>query len=134
MREQETLIDETIVAKTKVELKIRHCDVDNIITSSIEGGSNYWMIICNDKPEWDNKPKGMPISEWMVRLILEGKTVYLEVTECEGYQYPLTLKKLLKGIRLNHLRRPWDNNLDNMDATTADCIIQYAVFGDVIYG
>lgn len=47
---------------------------------------------------------------------------------------PLTLDKLMEGVKLNAVNRPFDSDLENADATTNDCIFQYAIFGEVIYG
>jgi hypothetical protein len=41
---------------------------------------------------------------------------------------------LSNGIKLNAIHRPHDADPDRGDATTCDCIIQYAMFGKVVYG
>lgn len=59
--------------------------------------------------------------------------VYIHDTE-ESKRYKLTKSKLEKGFLLNAQNRPNDADLDNGDAITGDCILQYAIFGDIIYG
>ena len=58
------------------------------------------------------------------------------VCECleEDEKYELTLEKLLNGIKLNTENRPDDCDIDDGDANTMDCIIQYGLFGDIIFG
>jgi hypothetical protein len=127
---------EKVIGKIQIPLEITEEDIDNIIVSSVEGGSNSWMGIDNSKPEFKNKPKDEPIATWITKLILEGKTVYFydcEEEEEEEY-FPLTLEKLLKGIELNIQERPFSNDKDNWDSVDTDCIIQYALFGKLIYG
>lgn len=121
----------------EIEQKITIDDIENIIVTSVEGGSNYWMGIDNSTSEWADKPEKMPISQYIVELILAGKTVKFYDIEDEDdteNDWTLTLDKLLNGFKLNAQQRPEDSDLDNADATTADCIIQYAMFGEVVYG
>lgn len=59
--------------------------------------------------------------------------VYIVDNE-EGDRYQLTKSKLEDGFLYNIQRRPKDGNLDEGDTTTGDCILQYAIFGDIIYG
>jgi hypothetical protein len=44
------------------------------------------------------------------------------------------LNGILKGIAQNAKERAWDADHRNGDATTADAIIQYAMFGEIVYG
>ena len=121
----------------KAEFEVTENDIENIIITSFEGGSNYWMGVDNSTKEWENKPEDEPISTWATKLILDGKKVKLfdiEETDDQDEEWNLTLDKILKGIGLNIKHRSFDADLENMDATTADCIIQYALFGEVVYG
>ena len=120
----------------KAEIEITENNIENIIVTSFEGGSNYWMGLDNSPVEWRNKPQDEPIATWATKLILEGKELKLyDIEETEDdEEWVLTLDKLLKGIGLNAKHRSFDADLENMDATTADCIVQYALFGEVVYG
>jgi len=134
--------DEKVVATIQIPLKITESDIENIIVDSFEGGSNYWMGVVTTTLGWEDRPKGengVPISQWATKLILEGKQVQLFDIEDEedtihNEEYRLTLNKLLEGIKLNAIERPFDSDLENMDATTVDCIIQYALFNKVVFG
>lgn len=124
------------IATIQVPREITEDDICNIIVSAFEGGSNYWMGLDNSKEEFNDKPKDEPLSTWTTKLILEGKSIKLyDIEESEDdTNWILTLDKILNGIKLNAINRKFDNDLENMDATTADCIIQYALFNEVVYG
>ncbi|EKS4345207.1 hypothetical protein QB607_003211 [Clostridium botulinum] len=108
-------------------------DICNIIVSSFEGGSNYWMGLNNEGEEWEQKPKDEPLSTWATKLLLDGKSITLIDIE-EDKEHIVNLKDILKGIQLNNQNRKWASDKENWDATDADCIIQYSIFNDVIYG
>lgn len=129
--------EKKVVGTVEIPLQIKETDIENIIVCSFEGGSNYWLGLSNDCADWDDKPKGEPNSMWATKLILEGKTVRfydVEEEEEDTTEWYLTLPRLLEGIKLNALKRPWASDKDNWDAGDADCIVQYAMFGEVVYG
>ena len=111
-------------------------DIDDIMCSALEGGINYWC----DKAEVDGKYRGEYASEQISR----GGTLILHDTE-EDRQYVLTKANFRAGLE-RYLKRPaagdfiecvdHELRIDTgyVDAPAADCIIQYALFGDVIYG
>lgn len=108
-------------------------DIENIVVTALEGGIGYWASL-DTVPEWDAIPEGLPMSQYATQLLLEGKTIGFTDTEDDDERWQLDLQKLLKGIGLNMKERPHDADLGNMDSTTADCIVQYALFGEVVYG
>lgn len=120
----------------EVKSIISTSDIENIIISGIEGGINYWATIDNSTDAFKElKDSGLCLSQKVVEIVLNGGEVSIEdMEEGEDAKYKLTLERLLKGIELNMKNRKWDCDLENGDATTMDCIIQYAVFDDVIFG
>ncbi|AQS42453.1 hypothetical protein LSG23_20285 (plasmid) [Bacillus velezensis] len=130
-----SISNQKIVGKVNVVVEVTDYDVENIIVSSFEGGSRYWMGLNNSTSDWREKPKNVSLSMWAAKLLLEGKNIelYELELECEENQLSLDLKKLITGVSLyinNH-------NLldkDQWDADTADCIMQYALFGKLVYG
>jgi hypothetical protein len=130
--------DEKKVVGTVVMKKdLTEKDVENIMVTAIEGGIGYWAKLHNDKPEWSEKPSDEPASTWAAKLLIDGKEVIFSETETEEddeHELVLTLEKLIKGVELNATHRKWDADIDNGDATTADCIVQYAIFNEVVYG
>lgn len=121
-----------IVGKVEIVTSISEYDVEVIMVNAIEGGIGYWACLLNDKPEFANKPKGCPVSQWAAKLLIEGKSVYF-MDEFDGFEYNLTLEKLLNGIKLNKMKRSFDSDWISGDSTTADCIIQYSILGEVEY-
>jgi hypothetical protein len=126
-----------VIGHCKIE--VTESDIENIIVTSFEGGSKDWMGLDNSTPEWEDQPKDEPNSTWATKLILEGKEVTVYDIEDEttvdddGNPLTITLDKLLKGIAKNYKERPHDCSMETGDSTTADCIVQYAVFDEVVY-
>jgi len=123
--------------KIQVDKQITVEDIENIMVTAIEGGIGYWSVLKANTPEWVNKPKGLPVSQYATQLLVEGKEVVFfdsEENEKDADHWTLTLEKLLNGIVKNTNERPQDADLDNMDALTADCIVQFALFDEVVYG
>lgn len=124
------------VGTIQIPLKVTEEDIENIIVTSFEGGSDYWMGLDNSTPEWKDKPEDEPNSTWATKILLEGGTVIVYDIEdgTDTEVWSLTLVKLLNGISLNYLLRPHDPSMAYGDAITADCIVQYALFKEVVYG
>lgn len=118
----------------EIKIEITENDIESIIVGSFEGGSNYWLGLNNTGEDWGVKPKSEPSSIWAVKLLLEGKTVSLYDIEDESEEWELTLDKILAGIAMNQKKRPHDCNIEDGDAETMDCIIQYALFNQLVYG
>lgn len=70
--------------------------------------------------------------EVLVEILEMGKTIWFCDDEM-GEVYDLTLDKLLCGIQMNCEYRPSDCDIDDGDAETMDCIIQYALFGEILF-
>ena len=109
---------------------------EDILVTALEGGSNYWIdyIKAANPP----KPREMATSIWVSYRLNDGKTVFINA---DGVQYGLTKPKLTKGIKLwvkNHPKQVHlvDGELDagSIDAGDADAILQYALFGELVYG
>ena len=128
--------EKNIVGYYVRKVNISANDIDTVITNSFEGGSNYWLGLDtqNEESVWKEKPKGLPYSTWATQMLLEGKTLHFYDIEDEEEKFTLTLEQLVNGFKLNAEQRSWDCDLDNGDATTSDCILQYGIFGKVVYG
>ena len=109
-------------------------DIEGIIVTAIEGGTGYWAMFDNATEAFKDKPKDEPSATWATKILLEDGIITFVDEEDDNAKYDLTIEKLLKGISLNARHRPFDSNLDNLDIITADCIIQYALFGELVYG
>lgn len=114
------------------EIIVRDDDIDDLMVGALEGGITYWC----DNAEVIGEYLGTYGSEQISR----GGRLLLHDFEGEN-QYVLNREKFLNGLRLflehsyvgNYLA---GNGLDcgEFDAIACDMVIQYALFGDVIYG
>lgn len=113
-------------------------EITDIMVGAIEGGISYWGYmkgyrLDNEVEEIRHgKPEGEPISTWSAYLLLKGATLFIQDQESSSI-WDLTLDKLTKGIQLNHENRTMSNPND-YDANDCDAIIQYSVFGEIVFG
>ena len=116
--------------------KITEEEIRDLIIDGIENGTTYWAFIHNDTPEFEKcYGKDLCTSEAIAEIILNGGNVI--ITDLEGDEEPkyhLTLERLLKGIEMNAKERPWDSDLENYDSITSDCILQYALYDELMFG
>jgi hypothetical protein len=106
-------------------------DIANILVTAFEGGINYWckkvkmMKTTVSDDVWDREEK-IIASDFIG---LGGK---LRLYEAEGDEnWVLDADKLKKGIEMYFT----ENGVDmDIDADAADSIIQYALFGELVYG
>ena len=108
-----------------------------LIIDGLETGITYWATLHNDTEEfeWYYNETNLSTSEIVADILLNGGSV--KITDTEGdvdSKYDLTLERLLVGIQKNAEERPHDCDLENYDAITCDCIFQYAIFDEVVFG
>ena len=116
------------------KINVTQQDIDDIMATALEGGITYW---CNKATV-----VGDYLGEYASEQISRGGTLKLYDAE-DDEVYELTLDKLLKGIEIAvrdncYSEYEWinGNEIDccQVDAEVADCIVQYALFGEIIYG
>ena len=109
-------------------------DIDDIMCCALEGGITYW---CGKA-----KVTGAYLGDYASEQIARGGTLLLFDAEDDEI-YELNIDKLLNGIKIAYENQffseyEWCNGKEldccNVDAMVADCIVQCALFGDVIYG
>lgn len=117
-------------------------DIDDIMVSALEGGITYWA----------NKAKVLEekrVAEWGHEQIARDGELHIHVIEPfdqdDTEWYVLTKEKCLKGLE-KYLKEPkysdclefvnHELRIDTcyVDADAADTIIQYALFGEIVYG
>lgn len=123
-----------VIGRIDVPLAITENMVESVLVGAFEGGSNYWVGVNNTGEIWERKPQGEPLATWATKLVLDGETVELYDREDEDEVFHLTLEGIMNGFKLNAINRPWDSDIEEGDATTADCILQYALFGKIVFG
>jgi hypothetical protein len=105
-------------------------DVDNVLCTALEGGINYWTSTPVKVPEW---PEG---AEYASDVVTKNKSIFI-FDEDEEVWMELNLEKTLMGIKTflagRDLACDFIQNGD-YDAGDADLMIQYALFGKIVYG
>ena len=135
----------------KIEYTLKEGTIIDVLDTAFEGGIGYWACLDNTHPDWvearkqwkeahktEQEPNPIPcFSEVALQVMQNGKAVIL-IDEEDETEYQLTLEKLVEGCRIYTIRKGKDiqKALDeaDFDANDADAIIQYALFGDIIYG
>lgn len=117
-------------------------DIGDLVCSALEGGIGYWAVLDNSVLDYQDIPHYISLSEWTAMLLIDGKSVYFLDAEDPNEVWELTLDKLFKGIRL-YVDNGHDHygvfnasevDMGNCDAECADCVFQYALFGELVYG
>lgn len=112
-------------------------DIDDIMVSALEGGINHWCA--------EAKVQGEYLGEFASDQISRGGTLLLY--DAKGRKYEeLTKEKFLVGLKC-YLKHPlYEDTIypgtheerllvdcTLIDAPASDMIIQYALFGEVVY-
>lgn len=121
----------------KITKKITEEDIENLVVDGLETGICYWAMLHNNTDEFDKyyNTTDLATAEIVAKILLAGGSVKITDNEEDVEpKYDLTLDRLIIGIQKNAEERPWDCDLDNYDADTCDCIIQYAIFDEVVFG
>lgn len=123
-----------VIGNYTAKINVTEQQVEDIMVGAIEGGINHWAGLLRDDL-WKDKPSNEPISMWASKLLLEGYGMsFYDREDGEVELFRLNIDKLLCGIEMNANQRPHDCDLEQADAETYDCIIQFALFGEIIYG
>ena len=118
----------------EVKVVLTQEDIDDIMVGALEGGINYW---CQEA-----EVAGDYLGEYASDQISRGGKLILHDAESND-KWELDLEKFLNGVKL------WVQNGDDayeavqkdgtvdtcqIDAEMADLIVQYALFGEVVFG
>ena len=115
-------------------IKVTDENIDDIMAAALEGGITYWCC--------EAEVMGDYLGEYASDQISRGGTLILYDSE-DDEKYELNKEKLLNGIMLaakNNYYSDYEwingNEIDtcNVDADVADCIVQFALFNEVVYG
>jgi len=126
--------------KVKITKEYETNDLVNILADAMYACSYWCKTLDYDNNEYKEAKarliengNNICYEDVLVEMLESGKSIFF--IDCEDdTRSELTLEKLLKGIRLNTEQRPHDCDLENGDAITMDCIIQFALFDDVVFG
>lgn len=117
------------------KLRITGECIDDIMATALDGGITYW---CNKA-----EVIGEYLGEYASDQISRGGKLKLYDYEAE-ITYELTIENLIAGIKVlieddsievNLTKREncFELDEDYLDSTLSDLIIQYAVFGELVY-
>jgi hypothetical protein len=107
--------------------------IDDILTTAFEGGINYWC----GKVEVGKSPRTS--TGYMSDVISNGGTLMLIDADDDTNKpdiWELTEENLIKGIAQYMQENNYasiDDLIDDHDADIADCIVQYALFGELVF-
>ena len=122
--------------KVEMEVVIEDDDIDDIMVSALEGGINYWC--------WKAEVVGEYLGEWAHEQISRGGELKLYDIESDD-TWILNKEKFLKGIEKFLLTEDGVESMfaqnesilidpSMIDAGMADSIVQYALFGEIVFG
>ena len=116
------------IGAVKKVIRVSAEDIEDVLVGAFEGGSNYWLGKVKVK---DNDYKGAKYASDVISLGGE-----LILTTTEGESHLLTQAKMIDGFQKyldnNGMDYPFDYG--QPDAYTYDTILQYALFGELVYG
>ena len=117
-------------------------NIQDLMATALEGGIGYWACLDNTSRAYEEAPPDEPVAITCANELWRGNDVCFYDVENDE-KYVLTLTMLLNGFRLWYERGNdrykavgADGDVDwcQIDAPTADEIIQYAIFGQLIFG
>jgi hypothetical protein len=133
-------VDKKVVGHIDFRVEITSQDIDDIMSAALEGGINYWCCEAypygyNDGKQW---PEGIDYTSQCLSRGYDIALVDAEENDENGVpvQYMLTLSALIRGIQMFCDIHEEGKNMihPDYDASAADCIVQYALFGKLVYG
>ena len=123
--------EKKFTVRPQIEVNLTPKDVDDIMVTALEGGITGW---CRQVDV-----VGSRLGKYASDQISRGGSLILYDAESSD-KWELTLGKFLNGVKLYfekgcHIRVE-DGCIDpgDIDANDADCIIQFALFGEVQFG
>lgn len=114
-------------------IKVNAEDIDGIMACALEGGITFW---CDEA-----RVVGEYLGKYASDQISRGGQLLLHDME-EEETYLLNKEKFLKGLKIFldnsegkicKLDSGYEVDPANIDANDADSIIQYAIFGELVY-
>ena len=124
----------TFPVKAEINVTLTEQDIDDIMVAALEGGINYW---CDEAEVIEEKR----VADWGHEQIARGGVLVLHDAESED-TWELNLDKFLNGFKLwieaggdqyNAIEKG-EVDCCNIDAGCADEIVQYALFGELVFG
>ncbi len=123
---------EKISLNINAKLELTEQDINDLMVTALEGGINYWC----KKARISKMPEGCTKPMYASDVISKGGTLELYDAESTD-KWELTLEKFMNGVKFVCERDKYtsaEDLIDNHDADTADAIVQYALFNEIVFG
>lgn len=126
----------------KVEREITQQQVEDLLCSAFEGGSNYWALthVTNDEMEAVGASYSFEVATRGGEIKIEDAENYMQLGVLNEERIKkafelMALEKDEEGADCPYFKQHLRNFLDdNADAETADVFLQLAVMGKLVYG
>lgn len=130
---------EDLKLKINLEIEISRKDLISYGNDFLESGSfTEWACLGNDTEHFNNfrnLHSDMYLGEVVMLYLLEGNSILVYDNENEEDYWELNLEKLLNGIKMNiEYRNECTFNYEDYDFYDDDRILQFALFGEVVFG
>lgn len=129
------MTEKNFTVRVEIDVILTQQNIDDIMVSALEGGINYWASEAEVVEE-------RRCGDWGHEQIARGGALILHDAEGPD-KWELNLEKFLNGIKLwiknccdRYGALQSDGTIDTgeIDSDMADMIVQYALFGEVVYG
>ena len=125
-------MEKTFSIAVTTNYKITEQQIRDLLTTAFEGGINYW---CQEVHILVNPKSSMFTAD---ALINGGVLEFVDADDDtdKAERWTMTLNELLIGIKLEVETNAWgsvEDMLEDCDADVADNIIQYALFGKLVF-
>lgn len=125
---------EDIKFNLEVECILTKQDIDDLMCTALEGGINHWC----GKAEVIDMPDSF--EGWASEALSEGFDLKLTDVDDDTdvpESWILTLDKFISGVKQAMIMYGYtsiDGLIEAQDAEIADCIIQFALFNEIVFG
>ena len=131
--------------EVKIPVRLSDEDIEDLMVTAMEGGIGYWACLDNTDARFADAPEDESLAETATKILLDGGGVTFLDNEDRSQAFILRLDLLLEGVRLYLTESYCTQNFEMkngvarldmcmVDAEIADMIIQYALFGKLVYG
>lgn len=127
----------------KATIELPHALLSGVLETAHEGGINYWALVSDwqmaDNPEAQDDLDRRLLLSFKVRDIEDP--AHSEVHEIDHEKLAFAIQQVLdsnamlrKDIRESIVRSVMAGDAGDIDAEAADCLVQIALFGSIVYG
>ena len=129
--------------KLTIEVEVGEEKIAELFSTAFYGGVNYWCSRCiNDSIPKEIKEYNLSYEDELAKCLFTYPDYSFKIMEGDEYDdsidvHSITLDKIQNGLNKMAIDSPEIMSSfleDGFDAQIADCVFQYIVFGEIIYG